>query len=166
MGATARSSHILPRLFSGSLHLNALRGTLSIRLWYLLCLFEYFLLCHTWRCCHYWHCLFLFLASLEIILFPSAVSSFLYSSAYYYYSFAIATHFLHSFFVALYTALSSSSFDCCHFLTASFLSVDASCIWSVHHQISLSTYHPPGHDSPIYDLAISQIQLSTSLYSI
>ena len=99
-----------------------------------------------------------------MILFPSAVSSFLYSA--YASTFAIATAFLHSFFVVLCTSLSSSSLDYRHFLKASFLSVDASCIWSVHHQVFFSTYRPPGHDSPNLDLAISDIQFSTSLYSI
>ena len=90
---------------------------------------------------------------------------FFYSSAYAS-SFTIATAFLHALFETLCTSLSSSSLDCCHFLKASFLTVVASCICYVHHQVFFSTYHPPGHDSPIYDLAISQIQLSTSLYSI
>ena len=109
--------------------------------------------------------LFQVFASLSIILFPSPVSSFLYSSAYAS-SFAIATAFFHSFFVTLYTSLSSSSFDCCHFSKASFLAVVAYCMWSVHHQVSFSTYRPPGYSSPNLDLAISKIQFYTSLYSI
>ena len=102
-------------------------------------------LCHLWICCHKWTVSFYSWSLLVCRLYYFILQCLVFYVVVHASTFAIATAFLHYFCVALYTSLSSSSLDSCHFFK---------CICYVHHQGSFSWYRLPGFDSPNLDLSI------------